>query len=120
MLLGVTRQPDPLLARVLVPSGLSLIGLYHEVAAGCSAGEKLATSVEIPFSAACLRVFDAAGEEAQRLGREHIGTEHLILGLLREQGSVPATILSRNGLGADDVRNALVKLLAEDSARSTT
>src|ERR1044072_1412096 len=50
-----------------------------------SFGEKVSTSVDLPLSNECKRVLAYAAEEAERLSHKHIGTEHLLLGLLREE-----------------------------------
>jgi ATP-dependent Clp protease ATP-binding subunit ClpA len=77
------------------------------------AGARISPSIEIPFSAGTQRVLRFAAEEADRLRHNHIGTEHLLLGLLREEGSVAASVLTGLGLQFEDVRSTLVKLLAE-------
>jgi len=51
--------------------------------------EKVSTSVDLPLSNECKRVLAYAAEEAERLGHKHIGTEHLLLGLLREENALP-------------------------------
>ena len=62
--------------------------------------EKVSTSVEIPFSAETKRVLQFAAEEADRLLHNYIGTEHLLLGILREERSVAASILMEKGHAA--------------------
>ena len=62
------------------------------------------TTVEIPFSPETKRVLEFAGQEADRLGHGDIGTEHLLLGLLRGETSVAGEILTARGLRLDRVR----------------
>ena len=62
--------------------------------------EKIATSVDLPFSNESKRVLAYAAEEAERLGHKHIGTEHLLLGLLREEKCLAAQILQERGAEA--------------------
>ena len=69
-------------------------------------------SDEIPFGASCERVLQYAAEEADRLLHTGIGTEHLLLGLLREERSVAAEVLAARGLRIEAVREAIVKLLS--------
>jgi len=114
LLLGLARQSEGLIARILALSRVSLETLRGEVEARCVAGERVSASVEIPFTPGAQRVLRFAAEEADRLRHTHIGTEHLLLGLLREEGSVAASVLTGLGLRLDDVRNTLVKLLAEE------
>jgi ATP-dependent Clp protease ATP-binding subunit ClpC len=75
--------------------------------------EKVSTSVEIPFSAETKRVLQYAAEEADRLLHNYIGTEHLLLGILREERSVAATILMEKGMRLAGVREDIVQLLNE-------
>ncbi len=75
--------------------------------------EKVSTSVEIPFSAETKRVLQYAAEEADRLLHNYIGTEHLLLGILREERSVAATILMEKGMRLNSVRDDIVQLLNE-------
>ncbi|MEO6213222.1 MAG: ATP-dependent Clp protease ATP-binding subunit, partial [Vicinamibacterales bacterium] len=75
--------------------------------------EKVSTSVEIPFSAETKRVLQFAAEEADRLLHNYIGTEHLLLGILREERSVAATILMEKGMRLNTVREDIVALLNE-------
>jgi ATP-dependent Clp protease ATP-binding subunit ClpA len=64
--------------------------------------------VELPLSAEARQVLLYAAEESNGLGDSHIGTEHLMLGLLRQKGSVAEKILHENGLGFTDVRQQIV------------
>ncbi len=75
--------------------------------------EKVSTSVEIPFSAETKRVLQFAAEEADRLLHNYIGTEHLLLGILREERSVAASILMEKGMRLNAVREDIVQLLNE-------
>jgi len=75
--------------------------------------EKVSTSVEIPFSAETKRVLQFAAEEADRLLHNYIGTEHLLLGILREERSVAASILMEKGMRLHTVREDIVQLLNE-------
>jgi len=123
VLLGLTRQSEGLVARILALSRVSLESLRREIEARCVFRDRVPTSVEIPFSAETQRVLRFAAEEADRLRHNHIGTEHLLLGLLREEGSVAASVLTGLGLRLDDVRHTIVEHLAEQpdpSALSTS
>ena len=69
--------------------------------------------MEIPFGAATMHVLQHAAQEADGLSHDYIGTEHLLLGLLREQGSVAADVLTSRGLQLDRVRERIVELLSD-------
>ena len=73
----------------------------------------MSTSVEIPFSAETKRVLQFAAEEAYCLLHNYIGTEHLLLGILREERSVAASILMEKGMRLNTVREDIVQLLNE-------
>jgi len=66
--------------------------------------EKVSTSVDLPLSNECKRVLAYAAEEAERLSHKHIGTEHLLLGLLREEKCFAAEILHERGLRLSTIR----------------
>ena len=68
--------------------------------------EDVATSVEIPFTDASKRVLQFAAEEADALGHKHLGAEHLLLGLLREEHSPSAGVLGAHGVRLSDARQA--------------
>jgi ATP-dependent Clp protease ATP-binding subunit ClpC len=73
--------------------------------------EKLATSVEIPFEAGTKRALQYAAEEADALKHPHIGSEHLLLGLLREERSGAAAALAEQGVCLADQRQAVAQLV---------
>lgn len=68
--------------------------------------EPVSTSIDLPLAQDCKRVLAYAAEEAERLSHRHIGTEHLLLGLLREKRCVAAEILNRHGIALEDARAA--------------
>ena len=78
--------------------------------------EKVSTSVDLPLSNECKRVLAYAAEEAERLSHKHIGSEHLLLGLLREEKCFAAEILSERGLTRDRLREEFAKALPDDSS----
>jgi ATP-dependent Clp protease ATP-binding subunit ClpC len=120
LLLGLTRESKGIIAQILALSHVSPNDIRKEVESRSVFRQRIATSVEIPFGAETKRVLQFAAEEADRLGHSYIGTEHLLLGLLREEGSVAASILSVHGLRSDDVRRTTVELLAESPAASVS
>src|SRR5204863_325435 len=71
--------------------------------------EKVSTSVDLPLSNECKRVLAYAAEEAERLSHKHIGTEHLLLGLLREEKCFAAEILHERGLRLSTIREELAR-----------
>src|SRR6187431_2916720 len=116
LLLGLIREGKGLTSRIFARSHLSLDGIRKEVEGRTVFREKVATSVDIPFSADTKRVLQFAAEEADRLLHTYIGTEHLLLGILREERSVAASILYEKGMRLASVREDIVQLLNEKTA----
>jgi len=103
VLLGLVAADRALTHRFL--HGVDSVGWYREqVENRAPRKEPTDTAQELPFNAASERVLEYATEEAARMGHEHIHTEHLLLGLLREDDSVAAEILRERGLQLDAVR----------------
>ena len=113
LLLGLIREGKGLTSRIFARSHLSLENIRKEIEGRTVFREKVSTSVEIPFSTETKRVLQHAAEEADRLLHNYIGTEHLLLGILREERSVAASILSEKGMRLNTVREDIVQLLNE-------
>jgi ATP-dependent Clp protease ATP-binding subunit ClpC len=113
LLLGLIREGKGLTSRIFARSHLSLESIRKEIEGRTVFREKVSTSVEIPFSAETKRVLQFAAEEADRLLHNYIGTEHLLLGILREERSVAATILMEKGMRLNTVREDIVAILNE-------
>src|SRR5919201_68867 len=113
LLLGLIREGKGLTSRIFARSHLSLESIRKEIEGRTVFREKVSTSVEIPFSAETKRVLQFAAEEADRLLHNYIGTEHLLLGILREERSVAASILMEKGMRLNTVREDIVQLLNE-------
>jgi ATP-dependent Clp protease ATP-binding subunit ClpC len=116
LLLGLIREGKGLTGRIFGRSHVSLESIRQEIEGRTMFREKVATSVEIPFSAETKRVLGFAAEEADRLLHNYIGTEHLLLGILREEQSVAASILTERGMRLHTVREDVVQLLNEKTA----
>ena len=116
LLLGLIREGKGLTSRIFARSHLSLESIRKEIEGRTVFREKVSTSVDIPFSAETKRVLQFAAEEADRLLHTYIGTEHLLLGILREERSVAASILYEKGMRLASVREDIVQLLNEKTA----
>jgi ATP-dependent Clp protease ATP-binding subunit ClpA len=110
LLLGLLREARGVAGKVFHLRQLTYEAIRKEIELRVAPGEPMSTAVDIPLSAPARSVLQHAAEEANRLHAEHIGTEHLLLGLLREPGSLPASVLASN-LRLEDVREE-VRLLA--------
>ena len=113
LLLGLIREGKGLTSRIFARSNLSLEHIRKQIESRTVFREKVSTSVEIPFSGESKRLLQFAAEEADRLLHNYIGTEHLLLGILREERSVAASILMEKGMRLNSVREHIVALLNE-------
>ncbi len=108
VLLGLLREDKALTNRFL-RSSLAVEEIRKQIESATIVREKVSTSVDLPLSNENKRVLAYAAEEAERLSHKHIGTEHLLLGLLREENSFAAQILNERGLRISGVREALAR-----------
>jgi ATP-dependent Clp protease ATP-binding subunit ClpC len=117
LLLGLLRE-DKALANRFLRSHAALEGIKKQVEAHTTAREKVSTSVDLPLSHECKRVLAYAAEEAERLSHKHIGTEHLLLGLLREEKCFASEILHERGLRLSQVREDISRASSEKMTSS--
>jgi hypothetical protein len=103
LLLGLLRE-DKALANRFLRSHAAVESIRKQIEAQTALGEKVSTSVDLPLSHECKRVLAYGAEEAGRLNHEHIGTTHLLLGLLREEKCFAAQLLREQGVTLDSVR----------------
>ena len=94
LLLGLLREDKSLTHRFL-REATRVEAIRKQIEANTVVREKVSTSVDLPLSNESKRILGHAAEEADQLLHKHIGTEHLLLGLLREQGCFAASILKR-------------------------
>ncbi|MEK7407689.1 MAG: ATP-dependent Clp protease ATP-binding subunit [Acidobacteriota bacterium] len=117
MLLGLLREDKALTNRFL-RSAAALDSIRKQVEARTAVREKVSTSVDLPLSHECKKVLAYAAEEAERLNHRHIGTEHLMLGLMREEKSFAADILHERGLRLAQVREEIARASSERMSSS--
>jgi methylmalonyl-CoA/ethylmalonyl-CoA epimerase len=97
LLLGLLRDKDETLSRLL-PAGLTVENVRRRVEAGVGEREKIDVKVELPLDAETKKVLAFAYEESKELSHRHIGTEHLLLGLLRDDRTQAYAILREHGV----------------------
>ncbi len=120
LLLGLIREGKGLTSKIFARSHVALEHIRKDIEGRTVFREKVSTSVEIPFSAETKRALQNAAEEADRLLHNYIGTEHLLLGILREERSVAAAILMEKGMRLGSVRDDVVALLNEKTPGTRT
>ena len=110
LLLALFRDEKSLTARVFERARLSLDGIRQEVKARTARHGRMSAASELPLSDDAKRVIEYASQEAARLLHERVGTEHLLLGLLREHHGLAAIILTEQGLQLAEVRDQIVAM----------
>ncbi len=113
LLLGLIREGKGSTSRIFNKSHLSMETIRKEIEGRAPYRDKVSTSVDIPLSADSKRVLSYSSEEAERMLHNYIGTEHILLGLMREEKSVAAGILAEKGMRLGSVREDIVQLLNE-------
>jgi quinol monooxygenase YgiN len=112
LLLGLLRDGGApgFSAQAFARAGLDYTAARDELARATAGDAKIATSVEMPFHTSARVALEAAAHEADGLKHAHIGTEHLLLALLHESGTVVARILDRAGLRLQAARESVVQI----------
>ncbi len=111
ILLGLIKEGESVAAAVLQNLGLSLDTIRLEVEKLVQFGPSTIVSGDIPFTPKAKKVIELAMDEARRLGHNYIGTEHLLLGLIKEGEGVASHVLMNVGLDLNKVRAEVIKLL---------
>ncbi len=114
LLLGLIREDKNLTSRFFPKSNATIQDIRKEIEGRALVREKVSTSVDLlPFSEESKRVLNNAADESERLSHKHIGTEHILLGLLREDQSIAAEILREHGLRPGMIREELSRSASE-------
>lgn len=112
LLLGLLGETDGIAARALAGLGMSLEGTRQEITAIVGTGSAT-PSGHMPFTPRAKKVLELAFREARALGHDYIGTEHILLGLIREGDGVAAQVLVRLGADLNRAREQVIQLLQE-------
>ncbi len=110
LLLGLLKEGEETTRELFTRANVSMDLLQAELERSGPKREKLSTSVEIPFSDETKQALQFAEEEAERLMHPHIGTEHILLGLLRREDSVAGRLLADRGMRLFAVREDAVNI----------
>ena len=120
ILLGLIREGEGVAAAVLQKLGLSPEKIRLEVEKLVQSGPTTMVSGDIPFTPKAKKVIELAMEEARSLGHNYIGTEHLLLGLIREGEGVASQVLMNLGLDLNRVRSEVITLLGSSTPATPT
>jgi ATP-dependent Clp protease ATP-binding subunit ClpC len=118
ILLGLLREGEGVAAAVLQSLGMNLNNIRLEVEKLVQSGPTTVVSGDLPFTPKAKKVMELAMEEARTLGHNYIGTEHLLLGLIREGEGVASQVFLNMGLDLEKVREEVIKLLGSTTPGS--
>ena len=124
ILLGLSALDGTVSHKILTGLGITFRKVRQEIEKMVGIGDAIMLSGEIPFTPRAKKVLEFSVEESQMLGVEHIGTEHILLGLIHEEEGVAGKILENLGLNLTAVREAVLNFLGnaapEDLAEKDT
>ncbi len=118
ILLGLVKEGTGVAANVLKNLDIDLRKIRLEVEKIVQAGPDMVTMGKLPQTPRAKKVIEYSIEEARQLNHNYVGTEHLLLGLLREQEGVAAQVLMNLGLKLEDVRDEVLNLLGHNMESS--
>jgi len=118
ILLGLIGEGSGVAAKVLHSLGVTLKEAREEIEKIIGRGSGF-VAVEIPFTPRSKRVLELSLEESRTLGRDYIGTEHLLLGLIRDGEGVAARVLLNLGVDSTEVRTKVIQMLSETTSALT-
>ncbi len=119
VLLGLIGEGTGVAAKTLKSMGVTLKDARAEVEKIIGRGSGF-VAVEIPFTPRAKRVLELSWDEARQLGHNYIGTEHLLLGLIREGEGVAARVLENLGVDLNKIRSNVIKMLGESKPQSVS
>jgi ATP-dependent Clp protease ATP-binding subunit ClpC len=117
LLLGLVREGEGVAARVLENMNVELVKVRTAVEFIIGRGDRPVVG-EVGLTPRAKRVIELAIDEARRLGHNYIGTEHLLLGLVREGEGIAAGVLESLGVNLDKVRHEVIRVLSQSSSAS--
>jgi ATP-dependent Clp protease ATP-binding subunit ClpC len=117
LLLGLLREEEGLAARFLLSAGITHEHVRNQVSRIVGQGDEI-TNGQIPFTPRGKRVLELSLREAKSLGHQYIGTEHILLGIVRENEGVAARILLDFGWDAERIRDEVISMLSPPGRRS--
>src|SRR5271157_3375976 len=117
LLLGLVREGEGVAAQVLLKLGVELQKVRDAVEFIIGRGDRIVLG-EIGLTPRAKKVIEVAVDEARRMNHHYIGTEHLLLGLVREGDGVAASVLGSMGIGVGQIRAEVIRVLSLSSTAS--
>ncbi len=116
ILLGLVQEGSGVAANVLKQMQIELDKIRVEVEKIVKTGPSMVTMGQLPFTPKAKKVLELSLEEASNLGHNYIGTEHILLGLIKENEGIAAQVLMNLGVKLEDVREEVLEFLGADAA----
>jgi ATP-dependent Clp protease ATP-binding subunit ClpA len=113
LLLGLVREGEGVAARVLDSLGVELSKVRTAVESMIGRGDATTSPSEITLAPPMKKAVELAIDEARKLGHSHVGTEHLLLGIVRQGGSIGAMLLGQLGVDLEKVRHQVIATLGQ-------
>jgi len=120
ILLGLIREGDGVAAHVLGNLDVDLDRIHERVEESVRKGKATIALGELPYTSPAKKVLEFAMAEARELNHSYVGTEHLLLGLLRERKGIAAQVLNSLGVTVDEARGETLKVLGSDVSSGTS
>jgi len=120
LLLGLIREGDGLAVAILKKLNVNISAVKGEIEKIVSVGSEFSPAGEIPFTPQAKKVLEYAISEARSLGHNYIGTEHLLLGLIREGEGIASLVLRDFGVSVASAKAQAQELLGEQASKPTT
>ncbi|MEH6856454.1 ATP-dependent protease ATP-binding subunit ClpC, partial [Priestia megaterium] len=117
ILLGIVREGEGIAAKALSALGLSTEKIQKEVEALIGRGQELTQTIH--YTPRAKKVIELSMDEARKLGHSYVGTEHILLGLIREGEGVAARVLNNLGVSLNKARQQVLHLLGSNEAASS-
>ncbi len=114
ILLGLIREGEGVAAQVLLNLNVDLEQIHERIEESVRKGKATIALGELPYTSRAKKVLEYAMAEARELNHSYVGTEHLLLGLLREEKGIAAQVLNSLGVSLEDARAETLKLLGSD------
>ncbi|MEO5509632.1 MAG: ATP-dependent Clp protease ATP-binding subunit [Longimicrobiales bacterium] len=114
ILLGLIREGEGVAAAVLMNLNVDLEQIHERIEESVRKGKATIALGELPYTSRAKKVLEYAMAEARELNHSYVGTEHLLLGLLREEKGIAAVVLNGLGVSLEDARAETLKLLGSD------
>jgi ATP-dependent Clp protease ATP-binding subunit ClpC len=118
ILLGLIREGEGVAAAVLMNLSVDLEQIHERIEESVRKGKATIALGELPYTSRAKKVLEYAMAEARELNHSYVGTEHLLLGLLREEKGIAAQVLNSLGVTLEDARAETLKILGSDASPS--